>query len=141
MACLFRVKAVETLAIALPRIPDVSNAPSSTTLVSTISSDGKIRIFDLATLPAGIPSSGDKPQLSALVEYDTKGSRLTCMAFADGEDASVAVPAANGKRKRDKEEEEEEEVDEDEDDAEGEDEDEDEQEDENEAEEEGEGDE
>lgn len=100
------MKAVETLSIALPPIPDAPDARSSTTLASTICSDGKIRVFDLALLPAkDSSSSGERPHLSPLAEYDTKGTRLTCMAIADGEAVSTSTPA-NGKRKRVVEEEE-----------------------------------
>ncbi|KAH9926918.1 WD40-repeat-containing domain protein [Fomitopsis serialis] len=85
-----RVKAIEILAIALPS----SNRPS-TTIVSTISSDGKIHIYDLADLPA---TPEQKLQLTPVAEYDTKGCRLTCLALADGEVLSAVD--ANGKRKR-----------------------------------------
>ncbi|CAL1714478.1 unnamed protein product [Somion occarium] len=92
-----RVKAVDALQIALPSIPNSSR--TSTTLVSTISSDGKIRIYDLASLPT-VPTNGEKTQLTPVAEYDTKGSRLTCVTLADGD---IAIPQAanvNGKRKR-----------------------------------------
>ncbi|KZT69229.1 WD40 repeat-like protein [Daedalea quercina L-15889] len=88
-----RVKAVEVLAIALP----CSSRPT-TTIVSTISSDGKIHIYDLADLPE---AAKEKLQLTPVAEYDTKGTRLTCLALADGEILSSAT--ANGKRKRDEE--------------------------------------
>ncbi|KAI0358180.1 WD40 repeat-like protein [Trametes cingulata] len=92
-----RVKAVDSIRIALP---EGSSRPS-TTLVCTISSDGKVRLFDLAALPA---SSEEKTQLEPIAEYDSRGTRLTCLALADGEmDGKSAV---NGKRKRDEEDEE-----------------------------------
>ncbi|KAF9819344.1 hypothetical protein IEO21_02232 [Rhodonia placenta] len=87
-----RVKAVETLAIALPHF--VSDR-QSTTVVSTISSDGKIHLYDMAALPS---SSNEKAVLQPVAEYDTKGTRLTCLAMADGE---VTKTAVNTKRKRD----------------------------------------
>jgi len=87
-----RVKAVDTLSVALPHA-----APrSSTTVVSTISSDGKVRLYDMAALPE---SSKEKTQLEPVAEYDTKGTRLTCLAMADGEVMRDAL--GNGKRKRD----------------------------------------
>lgn len=86
------MKAVQTLAIALPPVPGTSR--TSTTLVGTISSDGRIRVFDLAAVPAD--ALAEPAQIAALVDYDTKGSRLTCMTMADGDDAA----AVNGKRKR-----------------------------------------
>ena len=64
----------------------------------TISSDGKVRLYDLAALPA---SAEEKTQLEPVAEYDTKGTRLTCLAVGDGD---VAAPLANGKRKREADE-------------------------------------
>lgn len=92
MLQLCRVKAAQVLQIALPSSCD----RSSTTIVSTISSDGMIHIYDLAELPA---SEDEKHQMHPAAVYDTKGSRLTCLALADGE-ASSNGPSANGKRKR-----------------------------------------
>lgn len=64
----------------------------------TISSDGKIRVFDLADVP--VESADDAPaELHPLTEYDSKGSRLTCMAMADGDDVA-GVANVSGKRKR-----------------------------------------
>ncbi|THG98769.1 hypothetical protein EW026_g3486 [Hermanssonia centrifuga] len=88
-----RVKAVDMLHIALPSISD--SPRTSTTIVSTISSDGKVRLFDLASVPEN--ATPEKLQLEALTEYDTKGSRLTCLALADGD---VQVSPVQGKRKR-----------------------------------------
>ena len=132
------MKAVDTLKISLPSNPD---SRSSTTIVTTISSDGKIRLYDLVSLPPASSTSPnqEKVQIEPITEYDTKGSRLTCLTLADGE---VAEPKnVNGKRKREvkdededgseeSNDEEEEEWDEDEDDEEeeGEDEEEDEEE-------------
>ncbi len=100
------VKAVDTIEVSLPE----GASRSSTTIVCTISSDGKVRLYDLAALPA---SSKETTQLQPLTEYDTKGTRLTCLAVGDGDVA--ASPAANGKRKRqadaDEQDEEEEEED------------------------------
>lgn len=109
---ILRVKAVDALQIALPTTSDSTRI--STTLVSTISSDGKIRLYDLASLP---PSSSTSPnqekvQIEPLTEYDTKGSRLTCLTLADGD---VALPkSTSGKRKREEQKDEEAESDDDE---------------------------
>ncbi|GJE93253.1 WD40 repeat-like protein [Phanerochaete sordida] len=95
-----RVKAVDTLALALPPAP--GSARTRTTLVSTISSDGRIRVFDLAAVPAA-PAGGAPAECAPLAEYDSKGSRLTCLAMADGDDLAVgagAATAAGAKRKR-----------------------------------------
>ena len=90
------MKAVDTLKISLPSNPD---SRSSTTIVTTISSDGKIRLYDLVSLPpASTSPNQEKVQIEPITEYDTKGSRLTCLTLADGE---VAEPKnVNGKRKR-----------------------------------------
>ena len=89
------MKAVQILRIALSSSSD----KPTTTIASTISSDGKIHIYDLAELPTG----GDaKLQLNPVAVYDTKGTRLTCLALADGE-ASSSAPA-HGKRKRNEDE-------------------------------------
>lgn len=95
-----RVKAVDTLSIALPPIEGQPEAKTSTILATTISSDGRIRVFNLAEVPSGPASPNEKVQLHAVVEYDTKGTRLTCMAMADGEQAADVVASVNGKRKR-----------------------------------------
>lgn len=95
-----RVKAVDTLSIALPPIEGQPNTRTSTILATTISSDGRIRVFDLADVPAGPPSPNEKMQLHALVEYDTKGTRLTCMVMAEGEPAEGEGAGVIGKRKR-----------------------------------------
>ncbi|KAH9851888.1 WD40 repeat-like protein [Lenzites betulinus] len=90
-----RVKALDTIQIALPE----GCTRKSTTLVCTISSDGKVRLFDLAVLPV---SAQEKAQLEPIAEYDTKGTRLTCLTLADGD--TDANPSVNGKRKREDDE-------------------------------------
>ncbi|KAI0730841.1 WD40-repeat-containing domain protein [Earliella scabrosa] len=87
-----RVKAVDVIRIALPE----GSSRQSTTLVCTISSDGKVHLYDLAALPE---SASERIQLQPVAEYDTKGTRLTCVAFAEGDFAAGAT--VNGKRKRD----------------------------------------
>lgn len=86
------MKAVQVLRIALPPSSD----RPSTTVASTISSDGKIHIYDLAELPA---TCDERHHLNPVAAYDTKGTRLTCLALADGE-ASTSSVTTNGKRKR-----------------------------------------
>lgn len=82
MLICFRVKAVNIIMVALPSISP-STPTSSTTLACTISSDGCIRTFDLAPI---LSSKADNAiELQAIAEYDTKGSRLTCLTVADGE--------------------------------------------------------
>lgn len=70
-----RVKAVQTLAIALP-------SGETTEVAATVSSDGKIRVFDLG---------GVEGDIECVAEYDTKGTRLTCVSIGDdGEPVAVA---------------------------------------------------
>ena len=71
--------------------------------MSTVSSDGWIRLFDLGTLNSlqSTASSKNVPQLEAIASYDTKGSRLTCCTLADGE---APVQSAIGKRKHEESE-------------------------------------
>lgn len=54
-------------------------------------------MYDLATVPHSTPSSDEALQIEPLAVYDSKGSRLTCVAMADGD---VAAASSNGKRKR-----------------------------------------
>ncbi|KAJ7493211.1 WD40-repeat-containing domain protein [Mycena galericulata] len=97
-----RVKAVDTLSIALP----AASGRASTTIVATVSSDGKIHVYDLAALPAAAGSS--VLEIAPVAEYDSKGTRLTCVTLADG-DVEGGGAAVNGKRKRDVDADEEEE--------------------------------
>ncbi|KAG8879570.1 hypothetical protein FRB98_005650 [Tulasnella sp. 332] len=101
-----RVKAMDTLQVSLPTSLDAS--PLVTTYLTTISSDGKIHVYDCADVPPHATSSSSpsasKPSSAAkaihpIARYDTKGSRLTCVAFADGE-VPLHVNGVAGKRKR-----------------------------------------
>ncbi|KAG9031824.1 hypothetical protein FRB95_002269 [Tulasnella sp. JGI-2019a] len=98
-----RVKAMDTLQVSLPTSPQAP--PLITTYLTTISSDGKIHVYDCADIPAaeGIPTSASSPTevktIHPIAKYDTKGSRLTCVAFADGE-VPLHVNGLVGKRKR-----------------------------------------
>jgi len=85
------VKAVDTLEVSLPD-------QTTTTVVATISSDGKARVYDLAQVPKPVPNS--KVEIIEPVgEYDSNGSRLVCLTLADSdgvEEGGLVV----GKRKR-----------------------------------------
>ena len=83
---------MQTLEIALPE----SSGRISTTLVCTVSSDGFINIYDLASVPG---SSTPKTEIKPLVSYDSKGTRLTCVTFADGTTESVPELSIGEKRK------------------------------------------
>lgn len=93
----YRVKALDTLQITLPD-------STTTTYLTTISSDGKIHVYDCADIeiPATELASVEPKTIEPVARYDTKGSRLVCVAFADGE-APVPVDVDGGvgaKRKR-----------------------------------------
>ncbi|KAL1718152.1 WD40-repeat-containing domain protein [Schizophyllum commune] len=94
-----RVKAFHTLALALPD-------GTQTTVVCTVSSDGKLHAYDLGELPAPASTKASKDTEDDVVleiqpsgTYDSKGTRFTCVTVADG-DAEGAVAALAGKRKR-----------------------------------------
>ncbi|KAM6497263.1 WD40-repeat-containing domain protein [Amanita muscaria] len=90
-----RVKALETMTIQLP---SSMTQRQSTIIVCTASSDGKIRVFDLAPLPELGAETETPVQIEPVAEYDTKGTRLTCITLADaGDDQSEG---GTGKRKR-----------------------------------------
>ncbi|TFK48437.1 WD40 repeat-like protein [Heliocybe sulcata] len=94
-----RVKAVDTLRISLPP----PSTRKSTTVASTISSDGKVLVYDLeSSLSQASLNKHNVTVIQAVAEYDTKGSRLTCMALGEGE---VQSPPGIGKRAREEEEE------------------------------------
>ncbi|KAF9646488.1 WD40 repeat-like protein [Thelephora ganbajun] len=92
-----RVKAVDTIEVSLPN-------QSTTTVVATISSDGKARVYDLAQVPKPVPGSG-VGTIGPVGEYDSNGSRLVCLALVDS-DGAEEEGSVVGKRKRDENEEE-----------------------------------
>ena len=68
-----------------------------TTVVATISSDGKARVYDLAQVPKPVP----RPKVETIEpvgEYDSNGSRLVCLALVDS--ADMEESSVVGKRKR-----------------------------------------
>ncbi|KAI6164527.1 WD40-repeat-containing domain protein [Pisolithus thermaeus] len=95
-----RVKAVEALEVAVPE-PETKtkNARKSTTIVCTISSDGNIFVYDLAALHHG---TTELVQLRPVAEYDTKGTRLTCLTVTENrsKEETDDRDAKIGKRKR-----------------------------------------
>ena len=101
---LYSVKALDTIKIALS-----STTRRSTTLLSSVSSDGTINIYDLSFLPA--PSLSDEIDIvetSPVVTYDSKGSRLTCVSLADGDVDHLEQPEHSKGAKRERESESEE---------------------------------
>jgi protein MAK11 len=94
------VKAVESLHIPLPSHPStLASEITTTTILCTISSDGKVHIYDLASLPTITQGSSETVKLTPAAVYDTNGTRLTCVTLADGNDDRVT-----GKRKKVEEE-------------------------------------
>ncbi|KAJ3836941.1 WD40-repeat-containing domain protein [Lentinula raphanica] len=107
-----RVKAIQTLNIALPPHPIFTSStnspvnhphPHSTTIVSTVSSDGRINVYDLADLPSSSSQKSTIHELQPVATYDTKGTRLTCVTLGEGESENQG---STGKRSRDQEEDE-----------------------------------
>ncbi|SCZ91328.1 BZ3500_MvSof-1268-A1-R1_Chr1-2g01337 [Microbotryum saponariae] len=79
-----RVKAIDLLEVALPTQSNARSneeEPSSTMILTSVSSDGQILFYDLARLVA--ERGGDEGpvrELEPLGRWDTKGSRLTCLS-------------------------------------------------------------
>jgi protein MAK11 len=90
----YRVKAIDTIRLSLP-----SSSQGYTTIMSTVSSDGTINVYDLSLLPPPAPSE-TAPEISPVVTYDTKGSRLTCVTLADGEMSHLEPPTPSKAEKR-----------------------------------------
>jgi len=78
--------------------------------MSAVSSDGTINVYDLSLLPPPAPTE-TTPEISPVITYDTKGSRLTCVTLADGEMGHLrpSTPEEAEKRKRESDSETEEE--------------------------------
>lgn len=89
------IKAVQILDIALP---PSSSGRLSTTIICTASSDGKIHLYDAVALPSDMTEEEKPVEISPLVTYDSKGTRLTCLTLGDG-GADVPEVSAGGKRK------------------------------------------
>jgi protein MAK11 len=80
--------------------------------MSAVSSDGTINVYDLSLLPPPAPTeTAGAPEISPVVTYDTKGSRLTCVTLSDGEMGHLgpSTPEKAEKRKRESDSEAEEE--------------------------------
>ncbi len=85
-----RVKAIDTLRITTP-------GGSSKVLLTTISSDGFILLYDTSELEKERADS-EVLSIEPFARYDTKGTRLTCVAFA--EDAPPPTAPVNGQKRR-----------------------------------------
>lgn len=81
---------MDLLEVALPTSESASS-PSSTIVLTTISSDGKINLYDLARLPspaaaskgkgkkAAAPEPAEAKEIEPVASYDTDKTRLTCV--------------------------------------------------------------
>jgi protein MAK11 len=94
------------LQIALPS-PDSRSAEKSTTILASASSDGRIHVYDLASLPqppilANLSTSQTLPKstLDPIAVYDTKGTRLTCLTLAASEPAERSTSKIAGVKRR-----------------------------------------
>ena len=85
------MKAVDTLEVSLPN-------QTITTLVATISSDGKARVYDLAQVPKPVPKLKVET-IEPVGEYDSNGSRLVCLTLVGSGEVEEGGSAV-GKRKR-----------------------------------------
>ena len=94
---LYRVKAIDIISIAIPPYSDSKSA----TYASTVSSDGFIRVYDMGDVSRALHTHVTEHPVvvEPVTQYDTKGSRLTCVTMGDGE--LVADSQQVGKRKRD----------------------------------------
>ncbi|KAF8347961.1 WD40-repeat-containing domain protein [Amanita rubescens] len=105
-----RVKAVQTIAIQPSNLGSQQQPRRPVVIIAcTASSDGKIRLFDLASIPEVVRENDEGlVQIDPVAEYDTKGTRLTCIAVADGDNEGEGgegqgLKAVVGKRKREDE--------------------------------------
>lgn len=106
-----RVKALQTLNISLSSPPPstlpttdtsaIRRHPHSTTIVSTVSSDGKINVYDLGHLHEFNAGKISIQEIQPVATYDTKGTRLTCVTLGEGEIGNENV---TGKRNRERQE-------------------------------------
>jgi protein MAK11 len=95
----YSVKAIDTQKITLPSI-----TRRSTTILSSVSSDGTINVYDLSHLPPRNSSEEiDIVELSPVVTYDSKGSRLTCVTLADDDMGHLGQPGHSKGAKRERE--------------------------------------
>ena len=71
-----------------------------------MSSDGTINVYDLSLLPPPTPTETiDIAEISPVVTYNSKGSRLTCVTLADDDTGHQEQQTPGVKRKRETEEE------------------------------------
>ncbi|GAA5891851.1 hypothetical protein JCM8208_002912 [Rhodotorula glutinis] len=114
-----RVKQMDLLEVALP-----TAEPSSTMVLTTVSSDGKINLYDLARLPRDAPAAEDKakgkgkkvaepasapapvdelPEVLPSATFDTDKTRLTCVTAIGMVEKRVKPAGADGEAQQDEE--------------------------------------
>jgi protein MAK11 len=79
-----RVKSISLLPFYLPSVD--SAVPTKTVLLTSVSTDGFVNLYDLGSLsrPSTSGIEGSERELGPAASYDTKGTRLTCVFLADG---------------------------------------------------------
>lgn len=89
---------LDLLEVALPTA--TADSPASTVIVTSVSSDGFMHIYDLALLSQA--SAGEVAELEPSAKYDTDGTRLTCVCAigmaerkGDGTKAKLALDGVN----------------------------------------------
>ncbi|WVW81513.1 hypothetical protein I302_103507 [Kwoniella bestiolae CBS 10118] len=118
-----RIKSISALRFEVPAEDDEIRP---TILLTTVSSDGLINVYDLFFVENSheIAGKGENNTIDPIASYDTKGSRLTCVTLADGQDlfkkltkqkSSGGAPAKAGQKNESEDEDSEEEEEEDED--------------------------
>ncbi|KPV78002.1 uncharacterized protein RHOBADRAFT_50525 [Rhodotorula graminis WP1] len=112
-----RVKQMDLLEVALP-----TAEPSSTMVLTTVSSDGKINMYDLARLPRDAPVAEDKgkgkkatkpasapvpadklPEVLPSATFDTDKTRLTCVTAIGIVEKRARTAGADGEAQQEEE--------------------------------------
>ncbi|WVN87363.1 uncharacterized protein L203_102541 [Cryptococcus depauperatus CBS 7841] len=80
-----RVKSISALPFV---VPTISGEERETMLLTTVSSDGFINLYDLMQ-SVSEEEEGKENRIEPIASYNTKGTRLTCVYLADGQDQKV----------------------------------------------------
>ncbi|GAA5884251.1 hypothetical protein JCM3774_003592 [Rhodotorula dairenensis] len=88
-----RVKMIDLLEVALP-----TSEASSTIVLTTVSSDGWINLYDLADVSAAMAQDGARIEVEVepVGRFDTDKSRLTCVCTIGLVERGVEAKATNG---------------------------------------------
>lgn len=82
-----RVKAISSLPFLAPTS---TGDVRKTIILTTVSSDGLINVYDLCAATAD-SEKGEENKVEPVASYDTKGTRLTCVYLADGQDGTKEI--------------------------------------------------